>query len=62
MSNGPPAGGSHIPVSAILGMIGEGRSEREILDSFPGIKKEDILQSLLLAANTSLETGPKYRG
>jgi uncharacterized protein (DUF433 family) len=44
-----------IPVATIITMIAQGMSEKEILDSYPDLEKEDITQSLEYAAESVRE-------
>ena len=42
--------GMRIRVSDLLGLLGEGESENEILADFPDLEREDLLAALLYAA------------
>ena len=45
--------GLRLPVATVVGMFADGMNEDEILDAFPGLKKEDIHEALLFAAHLS---------
>ena len=42
--------GMRIPVSVIVGQIGQGASFQEILDGYPDLQEEDIKQAVQYAA------------
>lgn len=44
-----------IPVATVVGMIGEGMPESEILKAYPDLELEDIREALLYAANAVRE-------
>ncbi len=44
-----------IPVATVLGMLGQGMSESEILDAYPDLEPEDIRASLRYAAEAAQE-------
>ena len=47
--------GLRIPVATIVGMIAEGMTEDEILTAYPDLKKTDIREALLFAAEAVRE-------
>jgi uncharacterized protein (DUF433 family) len=47
--------GLRIPVSAIVGMVANGMTEKEILGAYPDIESEDIREALLYAAEAVKE-------
>lgn len=44
-----------IPVASVVGMIGEGMTQADILNAYPDLEPEDIKQSLLYAAEAVRE-------
>lgn len=46
----PVIRGTRIPVELILRKLGEGASEAELLDAYPGLSVEDIRAALTYAA------------
>lgn len=50
MGGVPCIRGLRIPVSTIVGMIADGMSSSEILDAYPDLESEDIVQALRYAA------------
>ncbi|MEN6548539.1 MAG: DUF433 domain-containing protein [Armatimonadia bacterium] len=38
----PVVRGTRLAVEFILGLLGQGWSEKDVLDNYPGLKKEDI--------------------
>ena len=50
MGGVPCIRGLRIPVSTIVGMIADGMSASEILDAYPDLESEDIVQALRYAA------------
>lgn len=46
----PVIRGTRIPVELILRKLGEGASEQDLLDAFPGLAAEDIHAAMLYAA------------
>ncbi len=50
MSGMPCIRGLRIPVSVVVGLIGEGVSEDEILNLYPDLQREDIREALRYAA------------
>ena len=49
MGGVPCIRGLRIPVSTIVGMIADGMSSSEILDAYPDLESDDIVQALLAA-------------
>ena len=47
--------GLRIPVAAIVGMIANGMTEKEILEAYPDIEHKDIREALLYAAEALKE-------
>ncbi len=52
MMGKPVIRGTRIPVELILRRLSEGASERELLDAYPQLQKEDIKAALAYAADT----------
>ena len=50
MGGVPCIRGLRIPVSTIVGMIADGMSSSEVLDAYPDLESEDIVQALRYAA------------
>jgi uncharacterized protein (DUF433 family) len=46
MNGVPCIRGLRIPVKTIIGMLAEGMTEKQILDAYPDLDKEDIKQAL----------------
>ncbi|MFO7996517.1 MAG: DUF433 domain-containing protein [Dehalococcoidia bacterium] len=46
MGGVPCVRGLRIPVATIVGMVAEGMSEAEILQTYPDLKKEDIREAI----------------
>lgn len=44
-----------IPVATIIGMLADGMSEKEIMNSYPDLESEDIREALRFAAETVQE-------
>lgn len=44
-----------IPVSLVVGMLGDGMSEKEILGYYPDLEPEDIREALRFAADSVSE-------
>ena len=44
-----------IPVATVVGMVADGMSDAEILDSFPDLKPDDIHEALRYAAEALRE-------
>ncbi len=57
MGGVPCIRGLRIPVSTLVGMVAEGMSEKEILQSFPDLEREDIREALQYAAEAVRERG-----
>jgi uncharacterized protein (DUF433 family) len=55
MGGVPCIRGLRIPVATIIGMIGEGMPESDILAAFPDLEPEDIRESLRFAAEAVRE-------
>lgn len=55
MGGVPCIRGLRIPVSSVVGMIADGMSEREILETFPDLEPEDIREALQYAAEAVRE-------
>lgn len=55
MGGVPCVRGLRIPVATIVGMVAEGMSEAEILQTYPDLKKEDIREALRYAAEAVKE-------
>lgn len=47
---GPRIRGLRIPVTTVLGQLGAGRAQDEILADFPNLEPEDILKAVRFAA------------
>ena len=47
----PVIRGTRIPVELILRKLGEGATEPDILDAYPGLRREDIRAALAYAAD-----------
>ena len=50
MGGVPCLRGLRIPVATVVGMVGEGISQAEILAEFPDLEQEDLQQALQFAA------------
>ena len=55
MGGVPCIRGLRIPVSTVVGMVAEGMSEGEILQTYPDLKIEDIREALRYAAEAVRE-------
>ena len=44
-----------IPVATVVGMVGEGMAEKEILDTYPDLEIEDVREALRYAAEAVRE-------
>ena len=44
-----------IPVATVVGMIGEGMAEAQILNAYPDLEVEDVREALLYAAEAVRE-------
>lgn len=49
MGGVPCIRGLRIPVSRIVGMVADGMSAQEILDAYPDLQKDDVVQALRYA-------------
>lgn len=52
MSGRPVIRGTRIPVELILRKLGEGISEKDLLDAYPRLTREDIRAAMTYAAET----------
>ena len=52
MMGKPVIRGTRIPVELILRKISEGANERDLIDAYPRLRKEDIQAALRYAADT----------
>jgi uncharacterized protein (DUF433 family) len=55
MDGAPCIRGLRIPVATIVGMVGEGMSDDEILSAYPDLKKEDIREAVQFAGQAVQE-------
>ena len=55
MGGVPCIRGLRVPVSVVVGMVADGMSDREILDAYPYLEREDIREALRYAAETVRE-------
>jgi uncharacterized protein (DUF433 family) len=55
MGGVPCIRGLRIPVATVVGMMGDGMTEREILDSYPDLNQADIREALQYAAEALRE-------
>ena len=55
MDGVPCIRGLRIPVATIVGMVGEGMSDDEILGAYPDLKKEDIREAVQFAGQAVQE-------
>lgn len=55
MGGMPCMRGLRIPVATIVGMVAEGMAEREILEAYPDLEREDIREALEFAAEAVRE-------
>ncbi|MBM3188569.1 MAG: DUF433 domain-containing protein [Chloroflexi bacterium] len=55
MGGVPCIRGLRIPVATIVGMVADGMSEREILEAFPDLEREDIREAMRYAAEAMRE-------
>jgi uncharacterized protein (DUF433 family) len=55
MDGVPCIRGSRIPVATLVGMIAEGMTEAEILNSYPDLERDDIREALHYAAEALQE-------
>ena len=54
MGGVPCVRGLRLPVAAVVGMVADGMSEREILDTYPDLEAEDIRQALQSSASKAV--------
>ena len=57
MGGVPCIRGLRIPVAAVLGMLGDGMTEDEMLAAYPDLEREDIHEALRYAAEAVRERG-----
>jgi uncharacterized protein (DUF433 family) len=55
MGGVPCIRGLRIPVATIVGMVADGMSDQQILQSFPDLEREDIREALHYAAEAVQE-------
>ena len=55
MGGVPCIRGLRIPVATVVGMVADGMNFQEILDSYPDLEHEDIVESLRFAAEAVKE-------
>ena len=55
MGGAPCIRGLRIPVATIVGMLGDGMSESEILDLYPDLERSDVREALHYAAEATRE-------
>ena len=55
MGGVPCIRGLRIPVATVVGMVADGMSVAEILDTYPDLETEDIAEALRYAAEALLE-------
>lgn len=55
MGGVPCLRGLRIPVATVVGMIAEGLSEAQILESYPDLEREDIREALRFASEAVRE-------
>lgn len=55
MGGAPCIRGLRIPVATVVGLVGEGKSDSEILADYPDLEPEDIRQALTYAAEAVRE-------
>ncbi len=55
MGGAPCIRGLRIPVATVVGMVAEGMTFQEILESYPDLESEDIAESLRFAAEAVRE-------
>lgn len=51
----PCVRGLHIPVATVVGMVADGMTEKEILDAYPDLERDDIREALHFAAEAVRE-------
>jgi uncharacterized protein (DUF433 family) len=55
MGGVPCIRGLRIPVATVVGMVSEGMTESEILNAYPDLESEDIVEALRYAAEAVRE-------
>ena len=55
MGGVPCLRGLRIPVATVVGLVAEGQTERQILDAYPDLEREDIHEALRFAADAVRE-------
>jgi len=55
MGGVPCIRGLRIPVATVIGMVANRMTDKEILDAFPDLEREDIHEALLFAAQAVRE-------
>lgn len=55
LGGAPCIRGLRIPVATVVGMVGEGMSEPEILKAYPDLELEDIREAIRYAADAVRE-------
>jgi uncharacterized protein (DUF433 family) len=55
MGGVPCIRGLRIPVATVVGMVAEGMSEQEILDTYPDLEADDVHEALRYAAEAVRE-------
>ena len=55
MDGVPCIRGLRVPVATVVGMVAEGMTPDQILESYPDLESEDIRESLLFAAEAVRE-------
>jgi uncharacterized protein (DUF433 family) len=55
MGGVPCIRGLRIPISTVVGMVADGMTERDILEAFPDLEREDIREALRYAAEAVRE-------
>ncbi len=55
MGGVPCVRGLRIPVATVVGVVGDGMSEEEILKTYPDLEREDIREALRYAAEAVRE-------
>ena len=55
MDGVPCMRGLRIPVATVVGMVADGMSDKEILEAFPDLERDDIREALQYAAEAVRE-------
>ena len=55
MGGAPCIRGLRIPVATVVGMLADGMAEAEILEAFPDLEAEDLVEALRYAAEAVRE-------